>query len=108
MQVGYCSPGHIGADVCHLNLHKTFCIPHGGGGPGMGPIGVVKRLEPFLPGHSVIKTGGAHRASGDGKKSIKVCSIFSAASFFLDSLIHLISGSCYFPCEVFLTHVVPY
>ncbi|KAJ1482899.1 glycine dehydrogenase [Baffinella frigidus] len=70
-QVGYCSPGHIGADVCHLNLHKTFCIPHGGGGPGMGPIGVVKRLEPFLPGHSVIATGGAHRASEGGKKSIK-------------------------------------
>jgi len=57
-QVGYCSPGHIGADVCHLNLHKTFCIPHGGGGPGMGPIGVVKRLAPFLAGHPVIKTGG--------------------------------------------------
>jgi len=58
-QVGYCSPGHIGADVCHLNLHKTFCIPHGGGGPGMGPIGVVSRLAPFLPGHPVIKTGGS-------------------------------------------------
>ena len=58
VQVGYCSPGHIGADVCHLNLHKTFCIPHGGGGPGMGPIGVVKRLAPFLAGHPVIKTGG--------------------------------------------------
>eukprot|EP00285_Hemiselmis_virescens_P007544 CAMPEP_0173377848 /NCGR_PEP_ID=MMETSP1356-20130122/1138_1 /TAXON_ID=77927 ORGANISM="Hemiselmis virescens, Strain PCC157" /NCGR_SAMPLE_ID=MMETSP1356 /ASSEMBLY_ACC=CAM_ASM_000847 /LENGTH=982 /DNA_ID=CAMNT_0014330749 /DNA_START=37 /DNA_END=2985 /DNA_ORIENTATION=- len=57
-QVGFTSPGHIGADVCHLNLHKTFCIPHGGGGPGMGPIGVVARLAPFLPGHSVIKTGG--------------------------------------------------
>jgi len=57
-QVGYCSPGHIGADVCHLNLHKTFCIPHGGGGPGMGPIGVVARLAPFLPGHPIIKTGG--------------------------------------------------
>jgi glycine dehydrogenase len=58
VQVGYCSPGHIGADVCHLNLHKTFCIPHGGGGPGMGPIGVVKRLAPFMPGHPVVKTGG--------------------------------------------------
>ena len=43
------SPGHIGANVCHLNLHKTFCIPHGGGGPGMGPIGVAKHLVPFLP-----------------------------------------------------------
>ncbi|CAN0478993.1 unnamed protein product, partial [Hapterophycus canaliculatus] len=44
---------HIGADVCHLNLHKTFCIPHGGGGPGVGTIGVVPRLAPFLPGHPV-------------------------------------------------------
>jgi glycine dehydrogenase len=50
-QVGLTSPGHIGADVCHLNLHKTFCIPHGGGGPGMGPIGVAAHLTPFLPGH---------------------------------------------------------
>lgn len=50
-QVGYTSPGHIGADVCHLNLHKTFCIPHGGGGPGMGPIGVAAHLLPHLPGH---------------------------------------------------------
>ena len=58
-QVGLTSPGNIGADVCHLNLHKTFCIPHGGGGPGMGPIGVVERLLPFLPGHPLVKTGGA-------------------------------------------------
>src|SRR5574343_1157814 len=50
-QVGLTSPGLIGADVCHLNLHKTFCIPHGGGGPGMGPICVAKHLAPFLPGH---------------------------------------------------------
>jgi glycine dehydrogenase len=50
-QVGLTSPGNIGADVCHLNLHKTFCIPHGGGGPGMGPIGVAAHLAPFLPGH---------------------------------------------------------
>jgi glycine dehydrogenase len=57
--VGLCRPGDIGADVCHLNLHKTFCIPHGGGGPGMGPIGVAKHLAPFLPGHPVIPTGGA-------------------------------------------------
>lgn len=57
-QVGLCSPGGIGADVCHLNLHKTFCIPHGGGGPGMGPIGVVERLAPFLPSHPIIPTGG--------------------------------------------------
>jgi glycine dehydrogenase len=58
-QVGLCSPGGIGADVCHLNLHKTFCIPHGGGGPGVGPIGVAKHLAPYLPGHSVIATGGS-------------------------------------------------
>jgi len=58
-QVGLCRPGDIGVDVCHLNLHKTFCIPHGGGGPGMGPIGVAAHLAPFLPGHSVIPTGGA-------------------------------------------------
>ena len=57
-QVGLTSPGLIGADVCHINLHKTFCIPHGGGGPGMGPIAVAKHLAPFLPGHSVVKTGG--------------------------------------------------
>jgi glycine dehydrogenase len=53
-QVGLTSPGHIGADVCHLNLHKTFCIPHGGGGPGMGPIGVAKHLVEFLPSHAVV------------------------------------------------------
>ena len=58
--VGLCRPGDIGADVCHLNLHKTFCIPHGGGGPGMGPIGVAQHLAPFLPGHPVIATGGTH------------------------------------------------
>lgn len=57
-QVGLTSPGNIGADVCHLNLHKTFAIPHGGGGPGMGPIGVAKQLVPFLPSHSIVKTGG--------------------------------------------------
>jgi glycine dehydrogenase len=57
-QVGLTSPATIGADVCHLNLHKTFCIPHGGGGPGMGPIGVVKHLAPFLPGHAVVNNIG--------------------------------------------------
>jgi glycine dehydrogenase len=57
-QVGLTSPASIGADVCHLNLHKTFCIPHGGGGPGMGPICVNDKLEPFLPGHPLVKTGG--------------------------------------------------
>ena len=58
-QVGLTSPAEIGADVCHLNLHKTFAIPHGGGGPGMGPIAVAKHLAPFLPGHPVVPTGGA-------------------------------------------------
>ncbi|RYF63784.1 MAG: aminotransferase class V-fold PLP-dependent enzyme, partial [Cytophagaceae bacterium] len=57
-QVGLTSPATIGADVCHLNLHKTFCIPHGGGGPGMGPIGVAPQLVPFLPGHAVVPIGG--------------------------------------------------
>jgi glycine dehydrogenase len=56
--VGLCRPGDFGADVCHLNLHKTFCIPHGGGGPGMGPICVAGHLLPFLPGHPVIEVGG--------------------------------------------------
>ncbi|MDZ7771331.1 MAG: aminomethyl-transferring glycine dehydrogenase [Balneolaceae bacterium] len=57
-QVGLTSPAAIGADVCHLNLHKTFCIPHGGGGPGMGPIAAAKHLAPFMPGNPVVKTGG--------------------------------------------------
>lgn len=57
-QVGLCRPGDFGADVCHLNLHKTFCIPHGGGGPGVGPIGVASHLVPFLPNHSVVATSG--------------------------------------------------
>lgn len=62
-QVGLTSPANIGADVCHLNLHKTFCIPHGGGGPGMGPIGVVEKLVPFLPGHAVVPGIGGNKAS---------------------------------------------
>jgi glycine dehydrogenase len=57
-QVGLCRPGSFGADVCHLNLHKTFCIPHGGGGPGVGPIGVASHLLPFLPGHPLMACGG--------------------------------------------------
>ena len=57
-QIGLCSPGEIGADVCHLNLHKTFCIPHGGGGPGIGPICAQKHLAPFMPGHPLVQTGG--------------------------------------------------
>ena len=62
-QVGLCRPAELGADVCHINLHKTFCIPHGGGGPGMGPIAVAAHLAPFLPGHPIIPTGGV-RAIG--------------------------------------------
>ena len=57
-QVGVCQPGRFGADVCHLNLHKTFCIPHGGGGPGVGPIAVAAHLAPFLPGHPLVPCGG--------------------------------------------------
>jgi len=62
-QVGLTSPGYIGADVCHLNLHKTFCIPHGGGGPGMGPIGVKAHLAPFMPTNAVIPTGALPKPS---------------------------------------------
>lgn len=58
--IGLTNPAMCGADVCHLNLHKTFAIPHGGGGPGVGPIGVAAHLAPFLPGHPVVKTGGEH------------------------------------------------
>ena len=63
-QVGLCRPGDMGADVCHLNLHKTFCIPHGGGGPGMGPICVAAQLAPFLPGHAVVPGVGGKHAIG--------------------------------------------
>ena len=59
-QVGLTSPASIGADICHLNLHKTFCIPHGGGGPGMGPVCANDTLRPFLPGHTQVNTGGEH------------------------------------------------
>jgi glycine dehydrogenase len=62
-QVGLTSPAEIGADVCHLNLHKTFCIPHGGGGPGVGPIGVAKHLVPFLPGHVLIENGSKRNSN---------------------------------------------
>ena len=66
-QVGLCSPGDIGADVCHLNLHKTFCIPHGGGGPGMGPIGVASHLVPFLPGHAVVEMHESSPTASPGR-----------------------------------------
>jgi glycine dehydrogenase len=74
-QVGLTSPGLIGADVCHLNLHKTFCIPHGGGGPGVGPIGVAKQLVPFLPGHAELKNqNGAVCSAPWGSASINTIS----------------------------------
>jgi glycine dehydrogenase len=68
-QVGLCRPADIGADVCHLNLHKTFCIPHGGGGPGVGPIGVAKHLVEFLPGHSVISPKADSRSTIENSPS---------------------------------------
>ncbi|MDB6078275.1 MAG: gcvp: glycine dehydrogenase [Akkermansiaceae bacterium] len=74
-QVGLTSPGRIGADVCHLNLHKTFCIPHGGGGPGVGPIGVASQLVPFLPGHSELpEAKGAVCSAPWGSASINTIS----------------------------------
>jgi glycine dehydrogenase len=90
-QVGLTSPAEIGADVCHLNLHKTFCIPHGGGGPGMGPICVAEHLTPFLPGNPVIKTGGekainAISAAPFGSSSIMVISYAYIAMMGRDGL----------------------
>ncbi len=74
-QVGLTSPGRIGADVCHLNLHKTFCIPHGGGGPGVGPIGVAAQLAPYLPGHRALETAaGAVCSAPWGSASINTIS----------------------------------
>lgn len=73
-QVGYTSPGNIGADVCHLNLHKTFAIPHGGGGPGVGPICVKKHLAPYLPGHISLGTSHAVSAASFGSASILLIS----------------------------------
>ena len=74
-QVGLTSPGLIGADVCHLNLHKTFCIPHGGGGPGVGPIGVAKQLLPYLPGHAELtESEGAVCSAPWGSASINTIS----------------------------------
>ncbi len=92
-QVGLCRPGDFGADVCHLNLHKTFCIPHGGGGPGMGPIGVAPHLMPFLPGHVVVqmhennpKSIGAIAAAPWGSASILVISWMYIAMMGADGL----------------------
>ncbi len=86
-QVGICRPGDFGADVCHLNLHKTFCIPHGGGGPGMGPIGVAAHLIPFLPGNPVIAdSNGSVSAAPWGSASILVISWMYIAMMGADGL----------------------
>jgi glycine dehydrogenase len=77
-QVGLCSPGTVGADVCHINLHKTFCIPHGGGGPGMGPICVAAHLAPFLPGHAVVKTGGQVNGPGGADTGTAIPAVSAA------------------------------
>ncbi len=84
-QVGLTRPADIGADVCHLNLHKTFCIPHGGGGPGMGPIGVAAHLAPFLPGHP-LTGAGAVSAAPWGSASILVISWMYIAMMGADGL----------------------
>jgi glycine dehydrogenase len=80
-QVGLTSPGLIGADVCHLNLHKTFCIPHGGGGPGMGPIGVAKHLAPYLPGHPVLSPFAGRDQGNPTTAGEKAIGPVSAAPF---------------------------
>ena len=84
--VGLCRPGDIGADVCHLNLHKTFCIPHGGGGPGMGPIGVAKQLAPFLPGNPIIKTGGTQAAGAVSAAPWGSASILPISMMYIDMM----------------------
>ena len=84
--VGLCRPGDIGADVCHLNLHKTFCIPHGGGGPGMGPIGVAKQLAPFLPGNPVIETGGAQATGAVSAAPWGSASILPISMMYIDMM----------------------
>jgi glycine dehydrogenase len=82
--VGLCRPGDIGADVCHLNLHKTFCIPHGGGGPGMGPIGVAEHLAPFLPGNPVVQTGGAQATGAVSAAPWGSASILPISMMYID------------------------
>ncbi len=84
--VGLCRPGDFGADVCHLNLHKTFCIPHGGGGPGMGPIGVAKQLAPFLPGNPVIATGGSQAAGAVSAAPWGSASILPISMMYIDMM----------------------
>ncbi|MEO8563669.1 MAG: aminomethyl-transferring glycine dehydrogenase [bacterium] len=84
--VGLCRPGDVGADVCHLNLHKTFCIPHGGGGPGMGPIGVTKALAPFLPGNPVIATGGSQAEGAVSAAPWGSASILPISMMYIDMM----------------------
>ena len=84
--VGLARPGDIGADVCHLNLHKTFCIPHGGGGPGMGPIGVAKHLVDFLPGNPVVKVGGSHSAGAVSAAPWGSASILPISMMYIDMM----------------------
>ena len=84
--VGLARPGDIGADVCHLNLHKTFCIPHGGGGPGMGPIGVAKHLVDFLPGNPVIHVGGKESAGAVSAAPWGSASILPISMMYIDMM----------------------
>ena len=84
--VGLARPGDVGADVCHLNLHKTFCIPHGGGGPGMGPIGVAKHLVDFLPSNPVVKTGGAQAVGAVSAAPWGSSSILPISMMYIDMM----------------------
>jgi glycine dehydrogenase len=84
--VGLARPGDIGADVCHLNLHKTFCIPHGGGGPGMGPIGVAKHLLPFLPGNPVVNVGGSESVGAVAAAPWGSASILPISMMYIDMM----------------------
>ena len=84
--VGLARPGDIGADVCHLNLHKTFCIPHGGGGPGMGPIGVAKHLVPFLPGNPIVHVGGAQSVGAVSAAPWGSASILPISMMYIDMM----------------------
>jgi len=84
--VGLARPGDVGADVCHLNLHKTFCIPHGGGGPGMGPIGVAKHLVPFLPGNPVVNVGGSESVGAVSAAPWGSASILPISMMYIDMM----------------------
>jgi glycine dehydrogenase len=88
-QVGLTSPGTIGADVCHLNLHKTFCIPHGGGGPGMGPIGVAAHLTPFLPGHPLLEQSTAEARNASSRVGAISAAPYGSASILVISWMYI-------------------